>query len=109
MATKRNPHTLSPRQWYGTYAWRQIAQQQLRLEPLCRVCAGMGGHEPAWACDHVNGFTDFDSFMCGPFQSLCRRCSDRKQQGHSMSWVDVDRYTHDASNLPPPRRFMPEC
>src|SRR5438132_12178544 len=90
MPAKRNPHTMTPRQWYGTHAWRRIAALQLKLEPLCRACRAVGRAEPATACDHRFGFTSFNEFLCGPFQSLCKSCSDRKQRGRKLTWTGLD-------------------
>jgi 5-methylcytosine-specific restriction enzyme A len=91
MAAKKNPHLMKPREWYRTHAWRRIASMQLKLEPLCRACRAVGRVERAWACDHVNGFNNFNEFLCGPFQSLCRGCSDTKQRGHApRPWIGLD-------------------
>jgi hypothetical protein len=102
MPAKRNPHSMSARAWYGLYAWRKIAAVQLVREPWCRACLSVGRYERGWACDHINGFTNFDSFVLGPFQTLCRSCSNRKQQGQDLSWVNLAGERVDATNLPPP-------
>ena len=84
MPAKRNPHTMQPRQWYGTQAWRRRAADQIRREPLCRECLRFGETRPAFAADHVHQFHDLQSFTLGPLQSLCKRCSDAKQRGNPV-------------------------
>jgi 5-methylcytosine-specific restriction enzyme A len=109
-APRKNPHALAQqrglRALYGTHRWRKIAQQQLLLEPWCRNCFSVGRYERATACDHIGGFHDVNSFWSGPFQSLCKRCSDSKRAGHDITWTTRDGSRAD---LVTPPRLMPEC
>jgi hypothetical protein len=108
MPVKRNPLLMRPSEWYGLQVWRETARRQLQIEPECRVCASAGKHVKAGACDHINGFKTFNEFLLGPFMSLCRSCSDRKQRGHDIYWTGVDGEKIDVGKLPPPKLTL-EC
>lgn len=69
------------RHWYGRKVWRMIRQQQLAMEPLCTMCADDDIETMATVCDHVVPHRgDWDVFIQGPFQSLCKHCHDSKKQ-----------------------------
>jgi len=66
---------------YGTARWQGIRSQQLRDEPLCRLCLADGRVTPAVVCDHVEPHRgDVDLFWAGPFQSLCKSCHSSAKQ-----------------------------
>jgi hypothetical protein len=79
---KPNPHTVDPRAWYGYGEHKQRALHQLKIEPMCRMCAAEGRITPAEVADHVTPVTDargvasYERFKLGPLQSLCRACHD---------------------------------
>ena len=58
--------------WYGEYAWRKRAKQQLDLEPLCAACEKLGRVVLARVADHIvphrGNRKDFEE---GKLQSLC--------------------------------------
>jgi 5-methylcytosine-specific restriction enzyme A len=71
--------TLHWRSWYSLQSWRTRAKHQLRLEPLCALCAEQGRVVPATIADHHPGHGgDWNKFRLGPLQSLCRDCHKRK-------------------------------
>jgi 5-methylcytosine-specific restriction protein A len=88
--------------WYSTPAWRQIRRGQLSREPLCRHCTSRGQVTAAVEVDHINGFTDWDSFCSGPFQCLCVSCHARKTRrdhtGKRHIGTDVDGRPVDPSH-----------
>ena len=66
----------------GTYKWRQLAQDQLRREPLCRHCAEKGFTRAAEEVDHIVGVRKDPSkaFDISNLQSLCRPCHREKSR-----------------------------
>ena len=69
------------RAWYRTARWRKLRQQQLRQEPLCRMCREAGRVTAATVCDHVEPHRgDEAKFWGGPFQSLCAAHHDGRKQ-----------------------------
>ncbi len=71
--------TMPWRDWYSLQRWRKRAKHQLRLEPLCRICLEHGHVVAATIADHIephNG--DWNRFLLGALQSLCRDCHARK-------------------------------
>lgn len=66
--------------YYKTKIWLKIRSIQLRKAPICEVC--LSGHQKrlrlASVCDHKEGWTDWKSFVSGPFQSLCREHHQEK-------------------------------
>jgi hypothetical protein len=68
-------------QWYNTKEWKKIRFRHLHYYPWCVVCASVGRHTKANVVDHVvrhNG--NWDKFIAGPFQSLCKQCHDSYKQ-----------------------------
>lgn len=69
------------RRWYGLAIWKRIRAQQLALQPYCErhlrrsvvVLASIVNH-----VDRHNG--DWDRFISGPFESLCKTCHDSDVQ-----------------------------
>jgi len=63
--------------WYDLAVWVKRARYQLRVEPLCRMCASEGRITIAVVCDHVEPHHgDWNKFRLGAVQSLCRHCHD---------------------------------
>jgi 5-methylcytosine-specific restriction enzyme A len=74
----RPPH-VSPdwRDWYQLQRWRKIAKHQLKIEPLCKLCLAAGIASRATIADHVESHRgDWNSFILGKLQSLCKPCHD---------------------------------
>ena len=71
------------RRLYATKRWKLTRAEQLRHEPLCRMCAEAGRVTAATVCDHTDPRSKDteEGFFAGPFQSLCAPHHDgRKQQ-----------------------------
>ena len=67
--------------FYQKPIWRKIRANQLRKAGLCEKCLAMPQKRIRLAtiCDHINGWTDYKSFVSGPFQSLCFECDNFKR------------------------------
>jgi hypothetical protein len=60
------------RRLYGTARWQALRAEQLRREPLCRMCLVAGVQTSATVCDHEQRHGgDVARFWAGPFMSLC--------------------------------------
>lgn len=66
--------------FYGSRAWRQLRQERLRCEPLCRNCDDEGRTRLATVVDHIiprvkasHLELEFDNT-----QSLCASCHNSK-------------------------------
>lgn len=70
------------RSWYGLKVWQDIRELQLAEESLCRRClADDGIAETATVVNHIGGHGgDWDRFISGPFESLCKPHHDRDAQ-----------------------------
>ncbi len=69
------------RKWYSTYRWQQIRARQLEAEPLCAICLSHGTVTTATVCDHITPHReDYEAFLRGPFQSLCKPHHDSEKQ-----------------------------
>lgn len=66
--------------FYGTGIWKRIRKIQLQRSPLCVQCQKYGKQTVATVCDHIDPSWDpsLESFVKGPFQSLCRECHQDK-------------------------------
>ena len=87
LSPERSTHRLcfamrqSKQRLYKTPRWRSIRRQQLRLQPLCKLCADRGLIVAAEVCDHVTPHKgDELLFFNGPFQSLCASCHNGAKQ-----------------------------
>jgi 5-methylcytosine-specific restriction enzyme A len=71
--------------WYDTAAWARRRKHQLMTQPLCVMCAANGKITPATVADHIEPHRgDFNKFVLGRLQSLCRDChNSRKQRGET--------------------------
>lgn len=64
--------------WYHMHRWVRRAKAQLRIEPLCRMCAARGVTTVATVADHIEPHRgDWNEFWLGPLQSLCKPCHDK--------------------------------
>ena len=71
---------------YGTYRWKKIARQQLRIKPLCEQCLKQGRIIPANVADHIDPHKGNETaFWFNPLQSLCFSChnSHKKKVEHT--------------------------
>ena len=65
--------------FYQTAAWRRVRRRVLAMQPLCRACLKQARMTPAKICDHISPlWDDFQGFLKGPFQGLCRPCHAEK-------------------------------
>lgn len=64
------------RGWYSLPLWRKgIRPAQLAAEPLCRRCKAVGLTVLATEVNHVVPHRgDWQKFIAGPFESLCKPC-----------------------------------
>lgn len=78
---------LTYRRWYNTTRWRAKAADQLRREPLCRMCQREQITRAASICDHVTPHRgDERLFWEGETQSLCKPHHDRDKQRVEAKW-----------------------
>ena len=82
---------------YGTRRWRNRRAHQLRIEPLCRMCAAEGKVVAARVADHIHGWNNVNEFWLGPLQSLCTSCHSGRKQ--SIDRLGFDK-TVDTSGWP---------
>lgn len=61
------------RRWYMNRDWRALRLQQLRREPLCRMCAAAGRVTVATVADHIRPHRGDRAVFMDPsnLQSLC--------------------------------------
>jgi len=72
--------------------WRRIRADQLRHEPLCRICASKGLIVSANVVDHID--QDTHNNTAENLQSLCAMCHDRKtglETGFRSNTLPSDR------------------
>lgn len=78
-----------------------MRDEQLRIEPLCRLCRQIGETTPADTVDHVVAHRGDPALAFDPtnLQSLCKGCHDRHAQmrdrGEAMAGCDNDGYPTD--------------
>jgi len=66
---------------YGTRKWRNRRAQQLRIEPLCRLCLAEGKVVAATVADQITPWRgDVNAFWLGPLQSLCAHCHESRKK-----------------------------
>ena len=84
--------------FYGGY-WQRRRRLQLLEHPLCKFCADGGVVTRASVVDHVEPHRgDWNKFVLGDLQSLCKRCHDSIKQRHEqtgVSAVDADGWPLD--------------
>jgi 5-methylcytosine-specific restriction enzyme A len=69
------------RRWYSLKAWQVRRRDQLASEPLCRFHLARGETVAATVADHIEPHhDDWDKFIRGALQSLCKRCHDSEKQ-----------------------------
>lgn len=96
MTDHRSPEAAIYRVWYKSPRWRAIRTDQLKREPLCRMCRPR--FTPATICDHVSPHRgDETAFFAGPFQSLCKPHHDSAKQKAELAGFGAEC---DASGWP---------
>jgi len=91
------------RTWYSSRRWRKRRALQLRMFPLCKMCEARGIATPAVIADHVESHEgDWNAFMLGELQSLCKPCHDSLKRrldldGHTQD-IDADGWPTDPSH-----------
>lgn len=74
------------RKWYGLPIWKRIRAAQLAEEPLCRRCVANDKITAATVVNHrVPHRGDWDLFIGGPFESLCKPCHDSVVQSEERA------------------------
>lgn len=74
------------RSWYGLAVWKAIRERQLDAEPLCRRCKAKGFDVLATVVNHVIPHRgDWERFISGPFESLCKPCHDGEVQAEEKA------------------------
>jgi hypothetical protein len=61
------------------------------MEPLCRLCLERGRVTPATIADHVTPHRgDWNAFLLGELQSLCRACHNRDKRFEEIRGYRLD-------------------
>lgn len=69
------------RRWYNLAAWKRRRAEQLAREPLCKMCLAEGRTTVATVADHREPHRgDWDRFIGGALDSLCKPHHDGKKQ-----------------------------
>jgi len=67
------------KRFYNSKAWRRLAREQLRREPLCAECLKAERVQRAEIADHIQPIrNDGTRLDRENMQSLCRACHNRK-------------------------------
>lgn len=83
---RRRRQEVETRALYGTARWQATRAEQLRLEPLCRMCMAEDRIELAIVCDHVEPHRgNVEKFWAGPFQSLCASHHNSAKQAEEQA------------------------
>jgi len=79
------------RRWYSLDVWRRIRLAQLSEEPFCRRCKSRDRIVLAEVVNHVEPHRgNWERFVGGPFESLCKRCHDGEVQAEERSQQEGD-------------------
>lgn len=67
---------------YRTKAWYTLRSRQLKIQPLCALCAEIGITTPATIVDHIKPHRGDTQLFYDPnnLQSLCKHCHDCHKQ-----------------------------
>jgi len=69
------------RDWYSSALWRSIRAAQLAAQPLCERHLRRGKTVAAAVCNHrLPHRGNWEMFVAGPFESLCKACHDGEVQ-----------------------------
>jgi 5-methylcytosine-specific restriction endonuclease McrA len=94
--------TFTHGQLYGS-KWQRRRRLQLRLEPLCRMCAQQGRVTAAEVADHIEPHRyDINKFILGKLQSLCQGCHSKIKQQREVNGfsceIGADGFPTDAAH-----------
>jgi 5-methylcytosine-specific restriction protein A len=74
------------RAWYGLAAWKRRREMQLGEQPLCERHLKRGLVVRATVANHVERHSgDWDKFIRGKLESLCKRCHDSEVQAEEKA------------------------
>ncbi len=69
------------KKFYNSSAWRRLAAEQLKKEPLCVMCLKEGRARPAEIADHIKPIREGGAKLdIDNLQSLCRACHNKKHK-----------------------------
>jgi 5-methylcytosine-specific restriction endonuclease McrA len=87
-------------EFYNTGFWKRRRRLQMKMHPLCKLCADGGVVTPARVADHVKPHKgDWNLFALGELQSLCVDCHNSRkkiieERGHDIT-VDAHGWPTD--------------
>jgi 5-methylcytosine-specific restriction protein A len=74
------------RKWFHLAVWRDIRVAQLTREPLCERCKAKDLIVAATVVHHeVPHRGNWELFVSGPFESLCKSCHDGEAQAEERA------------------------
>jgi 5-methylcytosine-specific restriction protein A len=74
------------RLWYGRKEWKARRAAQLTTEPYCKRCQINGRIVLATVANHIIAHRgDWELFIGGALESLCKRCHDRDVQAEERA------------------------
>lgn len=74
------------RGWYNLAAWQQRRDAQLAAQPVCERCEKAGRIVAATVANHrVPHRGDWDLFITGALESVCKRCHDSVVQAEERA------------------------
>ena len=74
------------RRFYGTVEWQTLRTAQLIAEPYCERCQPKGYVVRATVVHHKKPHRgDWQLFVTGELESLCKRCHDRDAQAEEAA------------------------
>jgi 5-methylcytosine-specific restriction enzyme A len=80
------------RKWYNLRLWRDIRAVQLVRQPLCERCKAEGLIVAATIVNHHPPHRgDWQRFVSGPFESLCKHCHDSVVQAEERGQRGMGR------------------
>jgi 5-methylcytosine-specific restriction protein A len=104
MPDYRSAEAVTYRAWYKAKAWRALRLQQLRTEPLCRMCRAEGRVTAANVVDHITPHKGDHGLFHDPanLQSLCapHHDADKQQQERNgfSTRVGIDGWPVDQNH-----------
>jgi 5-methylcytosine-specific restriction enzyme A len=76
--------------WYSLDRWRRRSRYQLQIHPLCAMCLQRGLVVPATIAHHVIPHRgDWNEFVLGELQSLCKPCHDGPAKTRELRGYDT--------------------
>lgn len=79
------------RLWYGQKPWKARRAAQLLAQPRCERCKAKGYIVAATVANHkIPHRGDWELFINGQLESLCKRCHDREVQAEERAMASDD-------------------